>query len=338
MSRPRVAWYVHHHGRGHVGRLLAIAPHLDADILCFSSLPRPDGLPENCEWVHLERDDAVEPGAPPAERDPSAGGLLHWAPLLHDGHRRRLTAIAATIDRRAVAAFVVDVSAEVTLFARLLGIPPVLITQPGQRDDDTHLLAFRAAAAIIAPWPEELLRPRHLGAFPQVAYVGGISRFDGRTAPSDHRSGVLVLSGAGGTTVTAEALDAAVAATHGQSWSSVGPLGGGVWSADPWEQLGRADVVVAWAGQNSVADLAAAGSRAVIIPQGRPFGEQDATADALEHAGLAVVERGWPAADRWHDVLGRARALRPEWSRWRTSGAAARAARAIEDVANTRWP
>ncbi|POH68143.1 MULTISPECIES: glycosyltransferase [Cryobacterium] len=342
----RIGWYVHHHGRGHLARLLAVAAHITNDIVCFSSLPEPAGLPTNCTWVVLDRDDTEEPetGGPLRARDVDAGGLLHWAPALHNGHRRRLSAIAAALERLPVTAFVVDVSAEVTLFVRLLGIPTILITQPGTRDDVPHALAFRAAHRIIAPWPGELLRPAHLADLPGVVYVGGISRFDGRQAEGqpeggvnlpDARPKVLVLGGAGGTAVIAAAVEAAAVATPEYDWSSIGMLGSGGpgWSDDPWDQLRGAEIVVAWAGQNSIADLAAANVRAVVIPQPRPFDEQVQTAQALARSGLAVVEPSWPAAEDWTGVLARARSLHPDWSKWRSAGAGQRAAAEINATA-----
>ncbi|MGZ8803670.1 MAG: hypothetical protein ACXWZG_00020 [Microbacterium sp.] len=115
----RIGWYVHHHGRGHLTRMLAIVPHLDAEIRCFSSLPKPDDLPAHCSWTVLDRDDDARPGTgDPHAADPDAGGLLHWAPLGHDGHRSRLAAIAASLADAPVDAFVVDVSVEVALFVR----------------------------------------------------------------------------------------------------------------------------------------------------------------------------------------------------------------------------
>jgi len=338
----RIGWYVHHHGRGHLARLLAVAAHVSNDIVCFSSLPEPAGLPTNCSWVVLDRDDAEEPetGGPLRGRDVDAGGLLHWAPALHNGHRRRLSAIAAALESRPVTAFVVDVSAEVTLFVRLLGIPTILITQPGTRNDDPHTLAFRAAHTVIAPWPGDLLRPAHLADLPHVVYVGGISRFDGRQTERNLRSPatrprVLVLGGAGGSAVTTAAVSAAAAATPEYDWSSVGLPGpdGSGWSDDPWDQLRAADIVVAWAGQNSIADLAAANVRAVVIPQARPFDEQEQTAQALAGSGLAVVEPSWPAADDWPGVLARAHSLQPDWATWRSAGAAQRAAAEIDATA-----
>lgn len=332
----RIGWYVHHHGRGHLTRLLAVAPHVDAEIACFSSLAEPPGLPANCSWTMLDRDDDPLPrvvgggdGRDPATADPTAGGMLHWAPLRHPGHRARLAAIVAALAATPVDAFVVDVSAEVALLVRVLGVPPVLVTQPGVRDDPAHRLAFRAATAIVAPWPGDLMRPRHLAPFAdRTVFTGGISRFAGR--PVGHGRGdsrdVLVLSGGGGASATRADVARAASAT-GRTWRS---LGGDAWTPDPWDDLTRADLVVSWAGQNAIADLAAAGTRAVVVPQPRPFGEQRATARALDRAGLAVTSPRWPDPGRWPALLERAALLRPDWSRWNVDGAAERAARAIE--------
>ncbi len=339
MTRPTVGWYVHHHGHGHVTRFLAIRPHLDADVVCFSSLPEPSGLPAGTTWVRLATDDGVEVDAhgvehAPAEASPSAAGLLHWAPLGHRGHRSRLARIADGIERHGVDAFVVDVSVEVTLFVRLLGVPVVVVAQPGDRSDTPHLTAYRAATRILAPYPEGAVdRPRFDGA--DVVHTGGISRFDGRAvAPRADRSGVLVLLGSGGGGVTAGDVDGLRTALTGETVTVLEP--GGTWRDDPWPDLTAAAVVIAWAGQNSVADLAAADARAVVIPQPRPFDEQVETGQALERLGLAVVQPTWPTASRWADLVETARRQEPDWSAWRTQGAARRAAAAILDTA-ARW-
>lgn len=341
----RIGWYVHHHGGGHLARLLTVAPHLNAEIHCFSSLAEPEGLPAHCSWTSLDRDDDLVPeGLDPREADPTAGGLLHWAPIAHPGHRGRLARITASLAERPVDAFVVDVSAEVALLVRLLGVRTVVMTQPGVRDDDPHRLAFRAATTIIAPWPHELLAPAHLADMSaKTVYTGGISRFEGRghalsetdSTRGDSPRNVVLLGGRGGAGVTDDDVAAAAAAT-GWRWHNLGGTRGANWSTDPWTELSTADVVVAWAGQNSVADLAAAKARAIVIPQDRPFDEQRETAHALEHAGLAVTANAWPAASEWPALIERAAHMRPDWTRWQVTGAAARAAEAIADTAQGR--
>jgi hypothetical protein len=328
--RPRIGWYVHHHGRGHLTRLSAIAPHLDADLECFSTLAEPPGLPAGWTWTVLPRDDEQERGMrPPDTSDPTARGLLHWAPIGHRGHRDRLGRIAATLVDRPVDAFVVDVSVEVTLFVRLLGVPAVVMTQPGARDDEPHRLAFAAATTIVAPWPSDLLAPAHLDPHrAKTVYTGGISRFEGRERmrPPERGDGrVVLLTGAGGSGIS-DADVAEASAVTGRPWQT---LGGTTWADDPWSAITAASVVVAWAGQNSVADLAAAHARAVVIPQDRPFGEQAMTARALRRHRLAVVPDTWPATSEWPDIVHAAEGVTSSWHRWRTDGAARRAADAI---------
>ena len=106
------------------------------------------------------------------------------------------------------------------------------------------------------------------------------------------------------------------------------------WVDDPWPFLCSARVTVIGAGQGSVVDAAAAGRPAVVIPEDRPFAEQRATGNTLARSELALVTSSWPSTERWRSILDTAGSSSPEWSRWHTAGAAARAARAIEAVAH----
>ncbi len=321
-------WYVHHHGAGHLTRFRAVRPHLAGVVVVFSSMPEPDGLPPATSWVRLDLDNDHGPGAPdPAGADPTVGGLLHWAPLGHPGHAQRLAVIADAIAARRFDRFVVDVSVEVALLVRLLGVATVVVTQPGDRSDGPHRLAYASASRVLAPWPAGAHRS---AAVDRLVEVGGISRFDGRPRDAEPKPGtVLVLGGGLVEGDFAEHVARAAAATPGTSWHLAG---GSTWVDDPWEALQQAEVVVAAAGQNSVADLAAADARAVIVPQPRPFDEQAATGRILAERRLAVVEPAWPDDDAWPAVLGRARSLRPDWSLWSVTGAARRAADVIAEV------
>ncbi|MFG6493164.1 hypothetical protein [Microbacterium sp. P03] len=326
----RAGWYVHHHGHGHLTRFLAVRPHLDAHVTVFSSLEQPADLPDGTEWVVLPRDDDPRfdaAGIPhdPLADDPTAGGALHWAPRGHPGHRRRLTTIADECERDPFDVFVVDVSVEVTVWVRLLGVPTVVFTQPGERTDAPHRLAYSVADRIIAPWARGTTPSAALEVVGEkVSWVGGISRFDGR-ARSQHPLArhVLVLGQVAGTDVLHRA--ATDAAAHGWTMTVAGASSSS-WQADPWDALCASEVVISAAGQNSVADLAAAEARALVIASPRPFDEQGATARVLDDAGLAVVADSWPSADGLPALLDRARSLSPAWDRWGVGGAAARAA------------
>ncbi|WP_422743122.1 glycosyltransferase [Mycobacterium sp. WMMD1722] len=320
-----IGYYVHHHGRGHLSRALAVSGQLAEDAVFFSSAPRPAGLRPGDDWVQLPLDVPAE-GAPPA--DPTAGGRLHWAPLGVDGLARRSATLLNTIATLRPRRMVVDVSVEVTLLCRLAGVPVTVMAMPGERGDAVHQLAYDVADTIIAPWSDAVYRPpwlrRHEG---RTHYVGVISRFDGMspvpTAPG-RRTGLL-LAGAGGSEVPADALTQLRQAAPEHRWVAAGGAAG--WVDALWPLLCAADVVVTHAGQSAVADIAAARVPAVVIPQRRPFDEQHATAAALGASGVAVTATAWPRTEQWRALLAATRALDPaRWQRLRGRGAAGRAA------------
>ena len=327
-----IGYYVHHQGDGHVTRAAAIADRLGGEpVTGLSSRPRPGDW--RGPWLHLARDDD-----PPNGENPTAGGALHWAPSGHTGLRERMAQIAAWVATHAPRLVVVDVSVEVTVLLRTMGVRTVVMGMPGARHDPPHQLAYRLAEAIIAPWPA-WARVLGGGAPWQAKThpVGAISRFDGRPPAGARAPGrrprVVVLSGRGGTELTVEELMAAERATPGWDWTTLGPPGS-CWVKDPWPVLCDADVVVTHAGQNAVADVAAARRPAVVIAQPRPHDEQLATARALHQAKLAVVCSSWPARADWNGVLDAAVTLGGSgWESWSTGTGAERAAAVLGERA-----
>ena len=314
-----IGFYAHHHGSGHIHRCLSIMAQLDRDAQLLSTDPRAD--------VVLP-DDAT--GAP--VDDPTAHGTLHYVPRHHTGLTGRMAAIAAWIDEYRPSALYVDVSVEVALLARLMGVPVVTLAMPGQRFDDPHQLGYRQADALIAAWPNWVPVPPHLREHAGYLHqIGGISRFRRPADPGPGRDcDVVVLAGKGGNDWSEEQWEQVRAACPDRDFLF---LGGDTFVDDPMPYLSSANVVVSAAGQNSVADLAVAGAKAVVLPQARPFAEQHATAALLDDAGLAVVAETFPEPAAWPALLERAESLDGRWPRWQTSGAAARAADVIRKVA-----
>lgn len=313
--------YAHHQGSGHMNRARSIRDALGVDAQILSTDPSAD--------VVLP-DDADTP-----DRDPTARGTLHYVPRYRAGLADRMAMIADWIRDNRPSAFVVDVSVEVALLARLMGISVVTIAMPGVREDAPHQLGYTQADAIIAAWPDWVETPAHLLPHEERLHpVGGISRFDGAeylapVVPGDgHR--VVVLSGRGGDDWSPENWLAVQRACPDHRFVF---LGRDSFVDDPMPYLRSTDVVIAAAGQNSVADIAVAGTNAILLPQERPFGEQYATAALLDAAGLAVVADSFPAPEQWPDLLRRATMLEPDWESWQTSGAAGRAAEVIRKVA-----
>ena len=307
-----VGWYVHHHGAGHLARLRAVAPSLPG-VVALSSLEPVD---PPCPWIVLPRDDGAAP------EDPTAGGTLHWVPRGHAGLRDRMARLASWIAEARPSAFVVDVSVEVAVLARLLGVPTVVIVQRGRRDDAPHALAYAQAAAIAAPWTAVTHAPESALPAGRLHFCGALSRLDGVLfTPRSAGGDVALLLGAGGHGVTAPDVSAAAAATPDRRWHVAGPLrctGPGVVDHGPHADIAalleRCSVVVGSAGGNVVAEVAAARRAFVCLPQDRPFSEQEEQAAALARLGVAEVRASWPAAGAWPETLAAAEAR--ELSRW----------------------
>lgn len=330
-SRPAstvIGYYVHHQGFGHLARAMSIGESLAEPVTLLTSRAVPEPHPF-IDVVVLPRDD--DGGD---QREPTAHGALHWSPHLDKGYGTRMGAIAQWVRDAQPAAFVVDVSVEVAVLVRLLGVPVVVMAQPGTRIDAPHQLMHRMADQIIAPWPETLREPCWLRPYgSKTAYVGGISRFDGRPREGGEHKDVVVLGGADGLGVGQDQIEQSLTGPPALTWRSLGASGCD-WVADPWPHLIGADVVVTHAGQNCIADVAVATRPAIVIAQPRPYDEQIDTADVLRRHHLAIVAPSWPARQRWPTLLAQARLLDAQrWRLWEAEGAAGRAAAVIHDVA-----
>lgn len=335
-----IGWYVHHVGSGHATRATAIAAHLvDAGqtVVGLSTAPRPADWPG--EWVELPPDTEgldLSQGHDglPAALDVQAGGALHFAPL-SAGFATRQQVLAGWVAEHRPEVMVVDVSVEVVALVRLLGTPAVTVAMPGDRSDAPHRLGYALAQRIVACWPPGAHPDHVVTTQPELAArtrcVGSISRFGGRAqattatgadpAPTrDPALGVL-LWGHGSDAPDARQRQALAAADPSLTWTLAHDL-----PADAvWDLLRRAAVVVTHGGQGAVADVAAAGAPAVLLPQDRPHDEQHATGRALSRLDVAVVPEHptWPTAEQWSMLLDRARERGGSaWSTWRGDGIA----------------
>ena len=262
---------------------------------------------------------------------------------------------------------VVDVSVEVALLARLCSVPTVYVRQRGNRSDPPHALAYASATALLAPYPESFVdRPVLNEWMDKTVFTGFISRYapypssdnpqsefqaeyQAQSRPPLESKHVCVLVGYGGTVITATSLSEAARASPQWQWTVVGPVSRpsaetaspipdnirflGVVN-DPVRWLLSADVVIGSAGDSVVAEVAALRKRFICFAEPRPFDEQMATAQSLEHNGLAIYCRQWPGTILWPVLLGRALNLDPtRWDQFMQADGAAKAANAILSAA-----
>ncbi|GAA1054602.1 glycosyltransferase [Dietzia natronolimnaea] len=316
--------YVHNRGRGHLHRVLPVMGAL-----------RERGL-DVTVLIAGQFDDAL---LPPGAR------VVHLPPGIDDEEdAEELTlsarrAAVAWIDHARPRAFWVDSSPAMSLAARMTGIPMVSTLPPGVREDEPHLLRVRAAERLIGAWPPGVHQATLRRTESPVAEIGGVSRFEGRERePREGRRRPRVVhlnsSGSSGDHRFWRAVRSTVRDLGVTEWLEIGGPDGS-WHEDPWPELCSADVVVTGAGQASVADAACADVPLVVVPGRRPYGEQDATAEALDGIpGASVMRYGnGPTAvaravaeqvDRVRD--GESTGIR-SW--WGVDGAASRAAEVI---------
>lgn len=323
-----IGYYIHHHGMGHLRRAQAIAAYLPpGSVTGLSTLPRPAGWQGG--WVQLEPDDTSS-----APRSVDANGFLHWAPARDPGMRARMAQVSAWIQDTDPAVLVADVSVEAALLARLHGVPVVTVALPGVRDDRPHTIGFGVSDAVIAAWPPEAPQMLHTdGDVPlqAVGAISGIPAQPGRLPGPVSR--VLVLGGAGGGGMDDAALANARSQTPGVEWIPLGTKPGNR-TADPLPHLIAADLVLTHAGQGALADVAAAGVPAVVVPQDRPYLEQTTTGKALAGMDLPVIISPGFARQDWAAVLEAAARLDGrKWNAWNDGKGAERAARIIGGTA-----
>ncbi|WP_291085281.1 glycosyltransferase, partial [Dietzia sp. UBA5065] len=322
--------YVHNRGRGHLHRVLPVTDALrdrGYDVTLLLTGPLEDTLhPVGVRVIHL-------PGGEDGDECPEEPVLA----------ARR--AAVAWIDHARPRAFWVDSSPAMSLAARLTGIPMVSTLPPGVRVDEPHRLRVRAAQGLIAAWPPGAHEATLARTENRVSEIGGVSRFEQRDRqPRDRRRRPRVVhlngSGTGGDHRFWRAVRTAVGALGVAEWTELGGPDGS-WHEDPWLELCSADVVVTGAGQSSVADAACADVPLVVVPGRRPFGEQDATAAALDAIPGASVMRygdGPTAVARAVSAqVARCRDGEPAGirTRWGVDGAASRAAEVIRATTMT---
>jgi hypothetical protein len=316
MSRP-IGYYVHHHGAGHRARARIVADRAGGRITLIGT-----GLAGKCGTLpYLDlSDDRLEASFDGADEESNRPAALHFAPIDHDGVRRRVAAMAGWIAQARPALMVVDVSCEVAMLARLASVPTVVMRLGGVRDDAPHRDAFAAASAIVSPFAEALEDP----ATPdwvreKTHYFPGLVEQE-RPGPVDPGS-VLVVLGQGGASGDPAVWQRAARATPDWSWSVIGPCAAAGdlphnlallgWVDDAAARISRAGVVVGSAGDGVVGAVLAAARPFICLPEDRPFEEQRSKAAALVRAGAALLCEDAAHAD-WSALLSAAQGLSPD--------------------------
>ena len=257
-------------------------------------------------------------------------------------------------------AVIVDVSAEISQYLRLLGVPVIAVRQHGDRTDYPHLAGYDAAYKLFAPYPEIL----DFGAVPswireKTIYSPGFSRYSQRSITrsdarkklniSPNRPVVLVLNGKGGNSHSLLEIAEAAAATPEWLWLIVGKINRNYhnlpcnltvigWCDDTYPYLKAADVALASGGHNTVMEIGTAGVPYICIPEDRPFEEQHIKAHILQKLELCILLKSFPSKDAIASILDRAKSIDPiGWQQIMAVDGAEKAAKAISEEVQTLY-
>lgn len=302
-------------------------------------------LPPTIRCIELPLDTPIPTDVFYASGNPV--GELHYAPLNVEGQRQRTRRLTDFFCQSSPLLLVVDVSVEVTLLARLCGVPTVVVKQHGYRDDAAHRLAYQNAEAVLAPYPTALQQTEAPWLASKLVYTGGFCRYQPQSPnnSAELTKHVAVLAGTGGTSLSVDF------ATHlarlAPDWSieGVGSLKETAHTQppnnlilhgqvdDPRRVIDHCEVVIGNAGHNTVMEMAALHKRFIVVPEPRPFEEQVVKADLLAKLGLAhVVDPEQLYQTDWATLLAIVREKSSHWQGIVDEQASSRAAQTIRDV------
>lgn len=315
MTRPRVSYYAHHFGTGHLRHAQKVAASGLFDLQVASTGPRNASLlAGELEYVELGPD----VGAAAPDMQDAFDAYLHYAPTnaLIQQRFAELNQAWRTFKPDVV---MVDVSVEVALFARLSGYRVAFRRMPGVRTDKPHQMAYELADALFAYFPEGLEVPEHLEQFGHKSHYLAVAEpptasTAGTVAPAGRRTVVVQTSLA--SAISLDQVARAAAESPGWDWAVAGSveaarsalppnltLHGVV--PNPLALMQSADVVATSAGHNAVVAAAACGRPVLLIPEERPFAEQHEFARSLHRtAGVPMLE-SWRTQADWPELLER---------------------------------
>ncbi|WP_082507981.1 glycosyltransferase [Methylobacterium sp. Leaf113] len=314
MSRRPIGYYVHHQGAGHWQRACLIASALDRPVTLIGTFATNDteaapvpvlDLPDDRVGVSFDGQDG-------ADTRPLG---LHYAPVCADNVRTRMGQFATWVAEANPALIVIDVSVEITLFARLMSVPTLAVRLAGTRSDMPHLEAFRAADRLLAFFPVELDSPTTPDWVRAKTFYTGLLTSERPTTPVANEDGsILVIYGRGGAAGSLRDLAAAARAVPDRPWHVLGPTSGSAsdlppnlhhhgWVADPTPFIERATLVVGGGGDGVVSAVAAAAKRFICLPEPRPFDEQFEKSLALSDMGAAIHCPMWPSPEAWPELV-----------------------------------
>lgn len=289
---PTVFFYVHHHGAGHITRAELLITKLQNSynvVVLYGDLNVKIALNKVCKRSIFEKLPSKWAGQSAVQRSYNTafeGVEYSEAPL-----ERSITFNLLAQQYKPVL-FISDVSAELTIMARSIGLPVLMQRHSGDiSGDPTQVFAYECATKLYAPYPKQLETP-HYSYFNKTHYLGFISKYTGCESATNTDFGsciTLLMTDAQSAALIARTLikyteHVEVIGCQGEAIEGVTYKG----KVSNIDQAISANVVVSSGGNNAVSQLLSLGKKLIVIPENRPYQEQDEKARMLAKNNLAV--------------------------------------------------
>ena len=301
-----IAYYAHSQGYGHANYAQLLARQAKDKLIVLTSsdfIFDPD-----VRVVHLENEDRNENAF--SEKDFGVPGYLHHAPLGMPKMIRRNQKILQTLIDNQIRLVLVDVSVEVATLLRVSCVPYTYKRMMGNRTDAPHRFAYEGAAFLIAYYPKEFEPKNTLDwIVKKTLYLGFVAK-DPKSAieikaqekdqelKKIQKPYVLLLQGLGGNNTSESLIEEIALFFHDFTIRVVGAVSavkapenvaflGIVHDTGPYIQ--QATHIIAACGSNTVSEILSYNRNFLILPEERPYDEQQCFAEVLEENQIGVI-------------------------------------------------
>lgn len=308
----------------------------DVPVNIFTADPRlfeRHQLPEHCQITVINSlFEASSDWVAPYLTQQNTPEIFHNVPLGWGQITDSIAQITQWFSQVKPAVFVVDVSAELALLARICSVPCVHVRQHGDRSDIAHSSAYQSCVGLLAPYDESL---EHVSTpewiRKKTCYMGGEMREDTSNTQADSmvfdsaKKVITVISGKGGSGIAYAPLTLAARCLPDYQFHVLGEVrrewhetdapnlichG---WVNNPCDFIKHSDLVIASCGNTTVHNILSFKKPYICIPEWRYFDEQRFKAEALAAAGVAVYLPNFPGSKaQWLIAIEQAFAIDPD--------------------------
>ena len=291
-QKPKILFYIHHHGKGHLSRAQLLIPIIEKFAHVTLIIAQDDFLPA-VKCALPERKIVTLPSkwsSSDVGKKRTFDTAFEGVPLSAQS-TLRASFFVNHLQKEAYEGFISDVSAELTIYARGAGIPVLMQRHSGDISiDPTQVFAYQCVNALYAPYPRQLEADDY-AFFNKTYFLGSLVTSKNNSA--HHYNGIsIVHSDHEVINAICEALlpiELPITAI-GSERSHLHHLDKITYyeKVSDITHSANTDIIFCSGGNNTLCELLAAGKKLIVIPEPRPYEEQTAKAIKLSDINAAV--------------------------------------------------